>query len=103
MNRIFDVKIEKNTIECTLGYDVYYDSIRENSIAINVKTFTPSIEVPYGEFIVGSGLRVSVPNTAKEIILLDLCTGKINKFILEKLQSCFITTAQLTNVPECLY
>ena len=102
MDRIFDVKLTKDTTECQFGYTIYFDAINQNSIAINIKTYQPCINVPYGEFIVGKGLRTSIPNTAREIIIFNNCNNKISRVILDKQSTCFKVNVNISKVTECL-
>ena len=60
MARIFDLKITSVAVECSLGYDVYYDIVNPNNFATNVATGNPATGIPLFLFQRSNGVRVRV-------------------------------------------
>ena len=69
MARIFDIKITSGTSHSL--YTIYYDQVDATNIATRVSTSLPATGVTYNDLTSGSGVTVSVPNSATSILLYN--------------------------------
>ena len=69
MARIFDIKITSGTSHSF--YTIYYDQVDAANIATRVSTSLPATGVTYNDLTSGSGVTVSVPNSATSILLYN--------------------------------
>ena len=69
MARIFDIKITSGTSHSL--YTIYYDQVDAANIATRVSTSLPATGVTYNDLTSGSGVTVSVPNSATSILLYN--------------------------------
>jgi hypothetical protein len=102
MARIFDLKITSVAVECSLGYDVYYDIVNPNNFATNVATGNLATGIPLFLFQRPKGFRVSVPDLATSVIIYDPCCGISQEFIINGDDPCFIGDKTEFEATECL-
>jgi hypothetical protein len=102
MARIFDLKITSVAVECSLGYDVYYDIVNPNNFATNVATGNLATGIPLFLFQRPNGFRVSVPDLATSVIIYDPCCGISQEFIINGDDPCFIGDKTEFEATECL-